>query len=157
MLLPIRDETPDRSQQYIATGLAYGITRRLERLGSITIRSGAVSEWLPSSRRSVDANQQLGPTVLLRVTLARVADSLEVDTLLDSASGGERQVLVRRFADGDAREAESHLAAAVAGALFRAGVPFAPWPRDSATDPESFRLTTLGYHQTMPCAMRPPR
>ena len=148
VLLPIVDETGDSSLKYLATGIAYGVTRRLERVGTLAIRSGAPAEWSASAHRGSKSGGALRAAVLLRLTLAREADSLRMRaTLLDSASGDEQEILLRRFTTGDLGNLESHLAAAVTGALFRAGVPFAPTSRAASADPESFRLAILGYHQ----------
>lgn len=150
VLLPIVDETGDSTQRYLATGIAYGITRRLERLGTLTIRSGAPAEWAGSADRGLKTDGALGATVLLRLTLAREADSLRVRaTLRDSATGDERQIVARRFGRDDLRDLESHVAAAVAGSLFRVGAPIAPAPGAPSVHPESYRLTVLGYHQSI--------
>lgn len=148
VLLPIDDEARDSSQGYVASGIAYGVARRLERLGSLSIRSGARAEWPTSTIVESDPLRTLGGTTMLRVTLARIADSVEVHaSIADSATRTVRGLLDRRFAADELPEIESQVATAVMGALHRVGVPFAVRHDDHPVDAQAYRLTTLGYHQ----------
>jgi Flp pilus assembly protein TadD len=87
---------------------------------------------------------------MLRVTLEHVGDSLDVRaSFADSASHTMRDALARRFAASELAEIESQVAAAVAGRLHRVNAPFEPHNLPRAVDPESYRLTILGFHQLL--------
>ena len=148
VLLPIGGESPSSAGSYMAAGVAYGITRRLERLGNFAVRIASRAESSRPPQGELAPGASFGPAVLLRVTLDSVRDSLDVHAfLLDSATHREREVLARRLPRAQLRDVESQVAAAVTGALSRVGVPFAVRPGDRPVDPEAYRLTLLGYHQ----------
>jgi Flp pilus assembly protein TadD len=148
VLLPVENEAGDSSQVYVGSGITYGVARRLERLGSLSIRFGARAEWPTSAAVDSDPLRPLGNAAMLRIVLARAADSVEVHaSIADSATRTVRSVLDRRFAASEVPEIESQVATAVTGALHRVGVPFAVRHDDRPVDAEAYRLTTLGYHQ----------
>ena len=145
LLLPIEVGAGD-SAAYVGAGVAYGVTRRLERLGSLTVRRGATGA--SAAPRVPDPAAKFGRTVLLRVALTPAGDSLEARaSLIDSASGHEREVFARRLPNTELAEVESEVAAATAGAIYRVGMPFAVRHDARPIDPEAYRLTILGYHQ----------
>jgi DNA-binding SARP family transcriptional activator len=146
VLLPVESERRDPGTDSLAFGIAYGITRRLERFGTIAVRLGSADAAATPSE--VDPVSPFGMAVLLRVGIATAGDSLAVRaSLVDSASGRGRDVLARRVPRAELSEVESEVAAAVAGALYRAGVPFAHRPDGHVVDPDAYRLTILGYDQ----------
>ena len=148
VLLPVENGARDSTRAYVAPGVGYGITRRLERLGNLSIRFASRAEASLPTQLVLDPSMTFGPSVLLRVTIDSVGDSLDVRaSLLDSASRRGREVLARRLARGELSEVESQVAAAVTGALHRVEVPFAVRRDDRPVDPEAYRLTILGYHQ----------
>lgn len=151
VVLPMDNETGDAKLDYIAAGVAEGIAHRLEGIGGITVRSGARSEWPVATRHDLQAiGHEFGSVILLKTTLARVSDSLEVRAaVVDLATSGERTVATRRFAERDARDVESEMAAAVAGAVFRVPLPQMPRVPLHPIDPESYRLTLAGWHQML--------
>ena len=150
VMLPVDVEQRDTALDYVATGLVTGVARRLERIGGLRLRRGALAEWPPSPVQDSSAPRPIGATVLLRVGVAAVNDSLDVRaSLADSASGVVRSVLTRRFAARDLAEIESSIAATVAGSIHRVATPFDPRGASSAVDPESYRLTILGFHQLL--------
>ena len=147
-LLPIELGARDSGGAYVVSGIGYGITRRLERVGSLKVRAASRAEALTSTRQANDPSVTFGSAVLLRVAIDSVDDSLDVRaTLVDSASRRARDVLTRRLARGELGDVESQVAVAVAGALNRVGIPFAVRRDDRPVDPEAYRLTILGYHQ----------
>ena len=119
------NETGDRAVDYVATGIAEDVARRLEGIGGLVVHSGARAEWSDSVRRDYPRiARQFGSRTLLLTNLSRINDSLEVRaSLLDTSSAGTRLVATRRFLTGDLRDAESAIAAAVAAALFRPRSP----------------------------------
>lgn len=150
VLLPVETGRADSSQRYLATGIGIGVARRLERLGGLSIRTGPRATWPASPVSDTSALERFGATVALRVTLAPVGDSLDVNaSLADSASHAVREVLVRRFATSDIAEIESAVAAAAAGVIHRVSAPFDPHTPRRVANPESYRLTILGFHQLL--------
>ena len=150
VLLPVEVERADSAQRYLATGLGFGIARRLERLGGLALRTGSAAEWPVSPVEETAALRPLGTAAMLRVTLARVGDSLDVRaTLADSSSRTVRDALARRFAAAELPEIESEVAAAVAGRIHRVSAPFDPHRSHRVIEPESYRLTVLGFHQIL--------
>jgi DNA-binding SARP family transcriptional activator len=145
IFLPIEVRAGD-SAAYVGEGIAYGVTRRLERLGTLSVRRGTAAATAAPS--VPDPTATLDTTVLLRVALTSAGDSLEAHaSLIDSASGHEREVFARRVPNTELADVESEIAAATAGAIYRAGVPFAVRHDAHPVDPEAYRLTILGYHQ----------
>ena len=148
VLLPIEHAARDSASAYVASGVGYGITRRLERVGNLSIRGASRAEARLPIRHVHDPTATFGAAVLLRVAIDDAGDSLDVRaTLLDSASRRARDVLTRRLPRGELSEVESRVAVAVTGALNRVGAPFAVLRDDRPVDPEAYRLTILGYHQ----------
>ena len=150
VLLPVELERGDSSQRYLATGLALGLSRRLDRLGGLTIRSGSATAWPTSPVQDTSALGGLGTVALLRVTLSRTDDSIDVRaSLADSVSHVVRRVLTRRFAATELAEIESNVAAVVGGSVLRVSAPFDPGRSLRAVEPESYRLTILGFHHVL--------
>ncbi|MDQ6888075.1 MAG: hypothetical protein M3068_12420 [Gemmatimonadota bacterium] len=151
VVLPMENETGDRTLDYVGTGVAEGIARRLEGIGGLTIRSGARSEWPAATRHDYQTiGREFGSTILLKTTLAKVGDSLEVRAaVVDAETSGEKSIAARRFSTAQLRDVESELAAAVAGALFRVPLPALPRALDRAIDPESYRLMLDGWHRLL--------
>ena len=155
VILPFETERTDSAQRYLATGLRVGVSRRLERLGGLAIRTGPPAVWPASPLPDTTALGRLGTTIVLRVALSSAGDSLDVNaSLADSASRAVRAVLSRRFAPHEIPEVESEIAAGVAGRIQRLATPFDPHPARRSVDPESYRLTVLGFHQLL--ALRDP-
>jgi DNA-binding SARP family transcriptional activator/TolB-like protein len=151
VVLPVDNETGDPDLAYVGAGLADGVARRLQSIGGLTVRSAARADWPERTRHDLKTiATKFGTTVLLRTSISRVDDSLEVNTfVIDGASMGERKIATRRFTTSGLRNVESELAAAVAGALFRVPVPATPRTPDRAVDPESYRLTLEGWQQLL--------
>jgi DNA-binding SARP family transcriptional activator/TolB-like protein len=151
VVLPMENKTGDPNLDYVGSGLAEGVARRLEGIGGITIRSGARSEWPAATRHDFRAiGRQFGALVLLKTTLTKVNDSLEVQaSVVDAATSGEKTVATRRFTTDGLRDTESQLAASVAGAVFRVPLPAVPQLPVRAINPESYRLMLEGWHQLL--------
>ncbi len=151
VVLPMENETGDPKLDYVASGIAEGVAERLKGLGGLSISSGARSDWPDETRHDYRAiGREFGSKILLRTTLAKVGDSLEVRaSVVDAATLGERSAGARRFAAADMRDAESSVAAAVAGALFRVAQPAVPRPVTDSVDPESYRLMVEGWHELL--------
>ena len=150
VVLPMDYEAGDSSLAYVAAGLAEGVARRLNGVGGLEVRSGARSEWPAATRRDFkEIARRFGSTVMLKTSLARTGDSLEVRaSIVDAESATESPVRPRRFAVADIRDAESVLAASVAGALFQKPLPAAP-TAVASIDPESYRLMLQGVYQLL--------
>jgi DNA-binding SARP family transcriptional activator/TolB-like protein len=148
VVLPVENETGDPAQDYIAAGIADEVGRRLDRIGGLRVRSGALAKWPASVRHDLRRiGRQFGARSLLRTTLAKVGDSFELRaTVIDAEARSESALPSRRFALSDVRRVESDLTAAVWGALFRVAMPTVPRPPDHPIDPESYRLTLQGWH-----------
>lgn len=151
VVLPMENKTGDPNLDYVGSGLAEGVARRLEGIGGITIRSGARSEWPVATRHDFKAiGRQFGALVLLKTTLSKVNDSLEVQaSVVDAATSGEKTVATRRFTTDGLRDTESQLAASIAGAVFRVPLPAVPQLPVRAINPESYRLMLEGWHQLL--------
>jgi DNA-binding SARP family transcriptional activator/Flp pilus assembly protein TadD len=148
VLLPIEDGAQDSASAYVASGVGYGITRRLERVGDLSVRVASRAEASLATGHVNDPTATFGSTTLLRVAIDSAGDSLDVRAaLVDSATRRGRDVLTRRLPRGELGDVESRVAVAVTGALHRVGVPFAVRRDDRPVDPEAYRLTILGYHQ----------
>lgn len=151
VVLPMDNETGDTTLAYVGTGLADGIARRLEGIGGIVVRSGARSQWPAATRHDFNTiARRFGSVILLKTTLALRGDSLEVTaSVLDRASSTERPVTSIRFTTNGLRDAESVLAAAIAGTVFRVPLPDAPRASTHPVDPESYRLTLEGWDRVL--------
>jgi DNA-binding SARP family transcriptional activator/TolB-like protein len=151
VVLPMENQTGDAQLDYIASGLAEGVSRRLEGIGGLTVRSGARSEWPAATRHDLQAiGRQFGSTLLLRMSLARVADSLTARaSVVDLATRGERTIAEHRFTVDELRSTESVLAAAVAGAIYRVPLPQVTSEPVRAIRPDSWRLMLEGWHQLL--------
>jgi DNA-binding SARP family transcriptional activator/TolB-like protein len=151
VVLPVDNETGDRELDYVGSGVAEGVARRLSGIGGLTILSGARSEW-PATRRHdfKSIGEHFGATILLRTKISRVADSLAANTtVVDAATSVERKISARRFTLAGLSDVESTLAADVAGTLFRVPLPAMPRTLDRPIDPESYRLMLEGWHQQL--------
>ena len=150
VLLPVEVARGDSSQRYVATGLARGLSRRLDRLGGLTIHLGTATAWPASPLQDTSALGRFGSVALLRVAIALEGDSLDVQAFVaDSVTHVVRRVLTRRFAATALAEIESELAAVVVGSVLRVGTPFDPRGSSRLVEPESYRLTILGFHQLL--------
>jgi tetratricopeptide (TPR) repeat protein len=151
VVLPAENETGDEKLDYIGSGIAEGVAMRLEGIGGLKIRSGARSEWPAATRHDYKTiANEFGPTVLLRTTVGKVGDSLEVRaSVVDAKTSGERSVAARRFSTSQLRDVESGLAADIAGAVFRVPLPAIPRAPTRPIDPESYRLTLEGWHAVL--------
>ncbi len=149
VILPMVNETGDPALEYVATGLAEGIAHRLDGIGGIVIKSGARSDWVDSDTNDLrQVMARFSSTMLLRSRVRKTGDSLEVFvTLTDSSQGAERRVASHRFPVSGLRDAESRLAADIAGEVFRVPIPTVPRATTHPVDPESYRLTLEGWHQ----------
>ena len=151
VVLPMENGTGDTALAYVATGVGEGIARRLEGVGGLHAFSAARAEWSDSVRRDVrGVAKRYGARYAVRSTLVRAGDSLELRTsIVQSDAPDERPLAARRFVLGDLANVESHAAAGVAAALFRTAVTEMPRTAPRAVDPESYRLTLLGFHQQL--------
>ncbi|MEO5580863.1 MAG: BTAD domain-containing putative transcriptional regulator, partial [Gemmatimonadaceae bacterium] len=148
VVLPMLNQTGDPRLAYLATGIADGVARRLEGIGGIKVRSGARSDWSTTTRRDLRViGREFGSTILLKSSISRAGDSLEVRaSVVDASTFEERAIAAHRFTMTGISDAESQLAAEIAGAVFR--VPMiAPQRSGRPIDPESHRLTLEGFHQ----------
>jgi tetratricopeptide (TPR) repeat protein len=139
------------SLEYIASGLADDIARRLEGVGGFAVRSGAHSDWPAATRRDYQAvGRQFGARVILKTELKRIGDSLEVRaTVANRVTLSERQIAPRRFVMAGLSSVAGKLAAAIAGAAFRAPNPSTPHDAVHQVDAESYRLTLEGWHELL--------
>lgn len=149
VVMPMENQTGDAKLAYLASGIADGIARKLNGIGGIEVRSGALSDWPDSTRDDIQAiSRQFGSTVLLRSSIRALGDSFEVRAwVVDASTSAERAVSVRKFSMTGISDVESRLAADIAGAVFRAPIPTAPRNSDQRLNPESYRLTLEGWHQ----------
>jgi DNA-binding SARP family transcriptional activator/TolB-like protein len=151
VVLPVDNETGDPDLEYVGAGMADGVARRLQSMGGITVRSGARSDWPAGTRHDFKTiANTFGATALLRTSISRFEDSLEVNVfVIDAASASEKRIATRRFTTAGIGNVESEISAAVAGALFRVPLPSIPRPPDRAIDPESYRVSLEGWHQLL--------
>lgn len=151
VVLPMSNETGDPKLAYLASGIAEGVARRLEGIGGIRIRSGARSDWSTVTSHDMQTiDREFGTTILLKSSIQRAGDSLEVHaSVVDAATSEERTVATHRFSTTGIRDVESRLAADIAGAVFRAPVPALPRNLDRPVNPESYRLMLEGWHQLL--------
>jgi DNA-binding transcriptional activator of the SARP family len=148
VVLPMQNASGDANLDYVAAGMAEDVARRLDRMGGIRIRSGARSEWASSVRNNLPLiGKEMGSATLVRTSLQKLGDSLEVHTeVVDAPTGGVRNVSLHRFTVNDIPDVESRVAADVAGSLFRRPIPELPRDVDRSIDPESYRLMLKGWH-----------
>ena len=151
VVLPVDNETGDPDLDYVGAGMADGVARRLQSIGGLDVRSGARSDWPTRTRHDFKTiANTFGATVLLRTSISRVEDSLEISAfVIDAASAAEKKIATRRFTTAGLSDVESEISAAIAGALFRVPLPAIPRAPDRAIDPESYRLTLEGWHQLL--------
>jgi DNA-binding SARP family transcriptional activator/TolB-like protein len=154
VVLPMENATGDPKLDYVAAGVAEGVAQRLKGIGGITIRSGARSDWPAATRHDFESiGRQFGSTILLKTTLSRVNDSLDIDTrVVDLGSSTEKKLPSHRFTTTGLGNTESEIAAAVAGAVFRVALPQMPQAPVHPIDPESYRLMLEGWHQQLTTA-----
>jgi DNA-binding SARP family transcriptional activator/TolB-like protein len=157
VVLPAENETGDPKLDYVGAGIAEGVATRLEGIGGLKIRSGARSDWPARTLHDYKAiGREFGSTVLLRTSLSRVGDSLEIRAaVVDATTSGERALTARRFSTAQLRDVESLLAADVAGTLFRVPLPALPRAMNHPINPESYRLMLEGWHQLLGVGNRP--
>ncbi|HEX2722060.1 MAG TPA: BTAD domain-containing putative transcriptional regulator [Gemmatimonadaceae bacterium] len=151
VILPMTNETHDPKLDYVASGIAEGIARRLEGIGGISVRSGARSDWHRSTRHDIiDLGQRFGFTIVLKSSVRKIGDSLEVTaSAIEASTGEERTIAAQRFLTSGIRDAESRLAAAIGGVVFRAPIPAPTLQRRDEIDPESYRLMLEGVHELL--------
>lgn len=151
VVLPMVNETGDPKLAYVASGIAEGVARRLEGIGGMAIRSGARSDWTVATHHDLQTiGREFGATILLKSSIRRAGDSLEVRaSAVDANTSAERTVAAHRFSITGIRDVESLLAADIAGAVFRAPVPALPREPEHPIDPESYRLMLEGWHQLL--------
>ncbi|MFI5310418.1 MAG: protein kinase [Gemmatimonadales bacterium] len=147
VVLPMENEAGD-SLDYVATGLAEDVAKRLEGIGGLTVRSGARSEWPAATRHDLNAiGREFGSTILLKTRLARVGDSLELHAVVANlATKSDQEITTSRFTTTDLRRVASRLAATIAGSVFKAPDPAMPQGSAPEINPESYRLTLEGMH-----------
>jgi DNA-binding SARP family transcriptional activator/TolB-like protein len=151
VVLPMENSTGDAKLDYVATGVAEGVAKRLQGIGGITIRSGARSDWPAATRHDFESiGRQFGSLILLKTTLIRANDSLDIDArIVDLRSSAETKLPSHRFTTSGLGNAESEIAASVAGAVFRVPLPQIAQVANRPVDPESYRLTLDGWHQLL--------
>lgn len=151
VVLPTENQTGNPAQDYIASGIGDEVGRRLQRIGGLTIRSGARSEWPATVRYDLKAiGRQFGSTVLLKTTITVAGDSLELRAaLVDPVSTVERSLSSRRFTVETLQDVESQLAAGVAASIFRNASNVKRGASERAVDPESHRLMLEGWTQQL--------
>ncbi len=148
VVLPMENQTGDPQLDYIAAGIAEGVARRLDGFGGMRVRSGARSNWSERVRRDTKRiGRELGSTMLLRTTLKKAHDSLEVTSVIVDAETSElRDIGTRSFLTNGIRDVESRVSADVAGALFRKPLPDDPRDAGRSIDPESYKLTLRAWN-----------
>jgi DNA-binding SARP family transcriptional activator/TolB-like protein len=148
VILPMENASGDAELNYVAAGIADGVARRLEHMGGIRVRSGARSDWTKNVRTNLPLiGKTMGSATLLRTSLQKRGDSLEVHTeMVNAPSGGVRDVSMHRFTMNDIPDVESRVTADVAGSLFRRPIPELPREVDRSVDPESYKLMLKGWH-----------
>ena len=151
VVLPMENKTGDPKLAYLASGIADGVARKLEGIGGLTIRSGARSDWTEKTKHDFRAiSREFGSTILLRTSITKASDSLELRaSVVDAETSEERSLAPRRFSLEGIREVESALAADVAAAVFRTALPAPSQQQAHPIHPESYRLTLDGYHQLL--------
>jgi len=143
------NETGDRKLEYLASGIADGVARRLEGIGGIRVRSEARLDRPIASRHDMlTIGRELGSKVFLRTIIRRSGDTLELNaSVVDAGTSEERILTTRRFSTSGILDVESGVAAEVAGAVFRVPMPAVPRIPEHPIDPESYRLMLEGFHQ----------
>jgi tetratricopeptide (TPR) repeat protein/TolB-like protein/tRNA A-37 threonylcarbamoyl transferase component Bud32 len=157
VVLPMENRTGDATKTYLATGLADDIARRLVGVGGIRVRSGARSEWPTATRRDLEiVGTTLGATYLLKTVLERHGDSLDLSAfVVDLTTTEEKAIAPRTFTTSELLDVEGDMAARIAAAIFGAELPADPHPTDKPLNPESYRLTLLGWHTLLALNQRP--
>jgi tetratricopeptide (TPR) repeat protein/TolB-like protein len=151
VVLPAENETGDPKLDYVGAGIAEAVAMRLDGIGGLKIRSGARSDWPAKTLHDYKTiGREFGSTVLLKTTVGRVGDSLEVRaSVVDATTSGETAIAARRFSTARLRDVASLLAADVAGTVFRVPLPAVPRAMNRPIDPESYRLMLEGWHQLL--------
>ena len=151
VVLPMSNETGKAENDYIATAIVDGVSRRLEGVGGIRIRSGARADWPAATRRDLQTIERaFGATFLLSTSMRVAGDSLELSaSVIDSATMKERAIATHRFTPNDIRDVESKLAADIAGAVFRVSLSAAPHDPDRNVDSASYRMTIQGFQRLL--------
>ncbi|HEX8946544.1 MAG TPA: BTAD domain-containing putative transcriptional regulator [Gemmatimonadaceae bacterium] len=151
VVLPMENETGDRSRDYIAAGIADEVGRRLAQIGELKVRSGARSDWPAAMRRDPQAvGRRFGAAFMLRSAIGLIGDSLEVRaSLVDATTGSESPLPAKRFVMSDLFSIERELTGGVVGMIFRRPLPAVPRQPDHVIDPESYRLTLEAWHELL--------
>lgn len=122
------NETGDSSFAYVAYGNADGVARRLAGIGGRTLQSSARATLVTTAQRDFRSiARRSGADILIQTGARRVSDPLEVLTVvIDAATLEERPLRRRRVEPSGLGALESQLAADIAGAVLRVGLPAAP-------------------------------
>ena len=145
VVLPVANETGDADIDYLATGIADDLTRRLNDLGGLRIRSAAFADW-PANLRSDLRRiaQAYNADLLLRTSLRSTGDSLQLKTsVIDVRTLAETPVRERTFSRNSVTEAESRVIGDIAASVFHRREPPA---QPNRIDPVSDDLTKRGYY-----------
>ena len=130
-MLRMQNDTGDPALDYLTSGIAEGIARRLSRVSGLEVHLGP----------------RLRSETLVRTVLGKISDSLEIAvTVADTSGAGARQVTARRFTMQNIADAEIRLTTDIAGAVLRKPIPQFPRTPNSQTDPESYDLTLKGWY-----------
>jgi DNA-binding SARP family transcriptional activator/TolB-like protein len=144
----LRENATDDSLSYVAFGISEDVARRLRGMGGMrVVSSGGMLPFTPKVQNDLAlVGRQFGTDVAVRSRLIRNGDSLAVSAdIIDLASRRARSLGTFTFSSGNMRDAASQMAAAIAGALFRARVPLLPRVTDDQLNSESYRLTIAGW------------
>ena len=151
VVLPMVNGTGDAALDYLGSGLADDIARRLNGIGNLVVHSGARSDWPDSVRGDLKRiAREFGANTIVESNLARAHDSLELRvSVIDVKSSNRRPIIARAFTQRDLDDVERDAAASIVGALFRAPIVEMPRAPVRKIDPESYRLTLEGFHQLL--------
>ena len=146
VVLPATNETGNPALDYLATGIAEDLARRLEDIGGFVIRSAARSsspQKIRDDLRGVSRAYNAG--LILRTSLKMAGDSIQMSaSVVDAANLEEEPITTQSFSQSSIADVESRIAAAVAGGVFRKPLP---QRQATAVDPESYRLSLQAFHQ----------
>ena len=147
-VLPMENATGDPGLDYVAVGIAEAVARRLDGFGAMKVHSGARAGASDRMRRDASGMAQiLGTTALLRTTLRKAHDSLQVSAeILDPLTSATRTIPARSFPIDGIRDVESRIAADIAGAMFRKPLPNNPRESGRPVDAESYKHNLKGWY-----------
>jgi len=153
LVLPMTNATGDAGLTYLAAGIAEDIARLVRGIGGLQTVHSAVQVDLPATAVAdpLQVGREYSAKVALRSELRRAGDSLSISAaLIDMNDGRERDLGRVVFGRDGERDAAGQLAAAIAGAMFRAALPQVPHPQPGPPlDPVSSRLSMLGWWQLL--------